>query len=271
LSTRFDFGRNWRAFLETPVHARTGIAEDFLKEMLDRKDLKGLSFLDIGSGSGLHSLAARALGAKVRSFDCDPNSVGCTAELKRRYFEEDDQWVVEQGSILDDSYISSLGKYDIVYAWGVLHHTGSMWKAIENAAHLTRNGGLIYLAIYNDQGIVSHLWRFVKILYNKLPSSLRGFILVPAFFRLWGPTFAKDLLRYRTLKTWKGYSVQRGMSPWHDVVDWVGGYPFEVAKPKEVINFMDSLGLSLKRSRTCVKGRGCNEFVFVNRMASRTT
>ncbi len=48
--------------------------------------LAGNSFLDVGSGSGLFSLAAMRLGAdRVHSFDYDPQSVGCTKELKRRF------------------------------------------------------------------------------------------------------------------------------------------------------------------------------------------
>ena len=100
--------------------------------MLEMDDLTGKTFLDIGSGSGLFSLAARRLGAKVHSFDFDSNSYGCTMELRKRYFDGDGNWKVEQGSALDRNYIESLGKFDIVYSWGVLHHTGAMWTALEN-------------------------------------------------------------------------------------------------------------------------------------------
>jgi 2-polyprenyl-6-hydroxyphenyl methylase/3-demethylubiquinone-9 3-methyltransferase len=54
----------------------------------------------------------------------------------------------------------------------------------------------------------------------------------------------------------------RGMSPWRDVVDWVGGLPFEVAKPEEIFEMFQQRGFSLDRLRTCAGGLGCNEFVF---------
>ncbi|HEX3100185.1 MAG TPA: class I SAM-dependent methyltransferase, partial [Pyrinomonadaceae bacterium] len=117
---RFEFGKNWSAFLSVLDDERIATAEASLKEMLECDTLAGKTFLDIGSGSGLFSLAARRLGAKVHSFDFDSNSYACTKELRRRYFANDDDWTVEQGSALDREYVESLGKFDIVYSWGVL-------------------------------------------------------------------------------------------------------------------------------------------------------
>src|SRR5438128_7073825 len=118
---RFEFGRNWSRFLATLADTRIADAEDSLRKMLETEDLRGKRFLDIGSGSGLFSLAARRLGARVHSFDYDPRSVACTSELKRRYFNGDDRWKVEEGSALDAVYVKSLGTFDVVYSWGVLH------------------------------------------------------------------------------------------------------------------------------------------------------
>ena len=121
---RFEFGKNWARFLAVLNEERIAEAENSLRQMLECETLQNKTFLDIGSGSGLFSLAARRLGAEVFSFDYDPNSVGCTRELRRRYFENDGQWRVEEGSALERKYLESLGKFDIVYSWGVLHHTG---------------------------------------------------------------------------------------------------------------------------------------------------
>ena len=130
---RFQFGANWTSFLETLDDERIEGAELSLKTMIGIGDLSGKQFLDIGSGSGLFSLAARSLGAKVYSIDYDPKSVECTRELKKRYFPGDDNWVIEEASVLNKQYMTSLGKFDIVYSWGVLHHTGDMQKALNNA------------------------------------------------------------------------------------------------------------------------------------------
>ena len=77
---RFEFGKNWLAFLETLDDERIRVAEESLKEMLMVKDLNGKTFIDVGNGSGLFSLAARKLGAKVFSFDYDDNSFECVKE-----------------------------------------------------------------------------------------------------------------------------------------------------------------------------------------------
>lgn len=235
-----------------------------MQEMLGIESLAGKSFLDIGCGSGLFSLAARRLGARVHSFDFDPQSVACADELQRRYAAEDDDWKIERGSVLDINYLASLGQFDIVYSWGVLHHTGQMWQAIDNAAGSVAPAGKFFIAIYNDQGRSSRNWLRVKQLYNRLPRALRWLVLYPAFIRLWGPTTLRDLLRGRPGYTWRNYAAEstRGMSAWHDVVDWVGGLPFEVATPEKIITHCEQLGFRELRHTDCGRGHGCNEFVF---------
>jgi len=260
---RFGFGANWARFLSVLNDDRIEEAKSSLKSMLNAESLEGKSFLDVGSGSGLFSLAARMLGAKVYSFDYDPQSVACTSELRRRYFPDDD-WVVESGSVLDKDYLSRLGQFDVVYSWGVLHHTGSMWEALENVAPLVKPDGQLFIAIYNDQGNASSLWLVVKKAYNKLPSWLHFLVLIPAFIRLWLPTVIRDIAVGKPFRTWRSYLKVRGMSPWRDVVDWVGGYPFEVAKPEQIFDMYKERGFRLEKLKTCAGGLGCNEFVFKN-------
>jgi 2-polyprenyl-6-hydroxyphenyl methylase/3-demethylubiquinone-9 3-methyltransferase len=262
---RFAFGENWASFLRLLTDDRIRTAERSLTDMLGRDRLDGKRFLDAGSGSGLFSLAARNLSAEVVSFDFDPQSVACTAELKRRYFPSDPKWRVEQGSVLDGDFVAALGAFDIVYSWGVLHHTGAMWDALGRVAPLVAPGGQLFLAIYNDQGRTSRLWKRVKKAYVSAPAALKWVVLLPAFGRLWGPTLLRDTLSGRPLRTWRSYNsdAMRAMDPWRNVVDWVGGYPFEVAKPEEIFEFFRDRGFDLQRLKTCAGGHGCNEFVFV--------
>jgi 2-polyprenyl-3-methyl-5-hydroxy-6-metoxy-1,4-benzoquinol methylase len=261
---RFEFGANWAQFLNVLNNERIDLAEHSLRNMLGVDSLAGKHFLDIGSGSGLFSLAARRLGASVHSFDYDPQSVACTAELKHRYFPGDPEWIVEQGSVLDQGFLQSLGQWDIVYSWGVLHHTGAMWQALENVIPLVRKDGSLFIAIYNYQRVMTPVWTWVKRAYNRLPNSLRWLVLVPALIRLWGPRTLFDLLRGKPFHTWRHYAEHsvRGMSAWRDVVDWVGGYPFEVAKPEEVFYFFRDRQFVLRNLVTCGGGLGCNQFVF---------
>ena len=261
---RFSFGSNWAKFLLRLDDARIRQAERDLQQFLDAARLDGKTFIDVGSGSGLSSLAAKRLGAQVHSFDYDLDSVACTNELRRRYGGDGSGWNVASGSVLDDAYISSLGLWDIVYSWGVLHHTGAMWKALGNAADLVKPGGTLFVAIYNDQGRLSKNWLRVKQLYCALPPSLRFLVVVPAMVRLWGPTVVRDLVRGNPLRSWNNYAGQgfRGMDPWRDAVDWIGGLPFEVATPEAIFDFYRDKGFTLQKMSTCAGGIGCNQFVF---------
>lgn len=261
---RFEFGKNWSRFLSVLNEERIQVAMDSLKEKLEVEDFTGKRFLDLGSGSGLFSLAARRLGARVHSCDFDPQSVACTRELRRRYFPEDEDWTVEEGNALDREYIESLGKFDIVYSWGVLHHTGNMWRALENARLAVAPGGKLFISIYNDQGGKSKMWKRIKKTYNELPPRLK----TPFAVAVMGPrelAFAAyqlvKLQPQRAIKAWTEYDQRRGMSRRHDLVDWVGGYPFEVAKPEEIFYFYQDRGFELKKLKTCAGGLGCNEFV----------
>jgi 2-polyprenyl-6-hydroxyphenyl methylase/3-demethylubiquinone-9 3-methyltransferase len=240
-------------------------AEHSLREMLGVQSLRGKSLVDLGSGSGLFSLAARRLGARVVSLDYDPTSVRCTAELRRRYFNEDPEWQVLQGSVLDRDLLAGLGRFDVVYSWGVLHHTGRMWEALANVVPLVAPQGQLFVAIYNDQGPTSRMWLAVKRAYNALPNPLRWLVLFPAFLRLWGPTTLRDFFALRPFSTWRNYGkgATRGMDPWRDTVDWVGGLPFEVARPEQIFEFYLSHGFILTKLRTCAGGIGCNEYVFI--------
>lgn len=253
-SQRFDFGRNWANFLREFDESRLDEAKLSIKAMFRVENFHGKTFLDVGSGSGLFSLAAKSLGAKVTSFDYDPNSVLCTNTLKANFFPEDEGWKVYEGSILDENFINSLGEFDYVYSWGVLHHTGNMRKAFSNAINLLKNSGSICIAIYNKQRFASTYWLHIKKLYLKYK------FLRPVFFIIHGlyPVLPSYVLRKIQSK-----SYPRGMSIWYDLIDWLGGYPFEVASPREVVDYFVKENCVLVSLTTVGGNHGCNEFTFI--------
>lgn len=250
---RFQFGENWERFLSLLDDERILEAEASLKAMLGVETLEGKTFLDIGSGSGLFSLAARRLGATVTSFDYDTQSVGCTQELKARYFADDSGWNILQGSVLDETFVGSLGQFDVVYSWGVLHHTGQMYNALENATIPTQKGGRLFIALYNDQRFVSKYWTFVKKTYVKFKWTRPVFI---------GIHFIYPVLPSMLLKMVRSLKPPRGMSYYYDLLDWLGGYPFEVSKPEEIFDFFKERGFYMDKMVTVGGRMGCNEFVF---------
>lgn len=260
---RFEFGKNWRRFLSTITEEKIKRAEKSILEMLEVSDLKGKKFLDLGSGSGLFSLAARKSGAKVHSFDFDPVSVACTQELRSRYFPDDSNWIIEKGSVLDDDFLKTLGKFDMVYSWGVLHHTGNMWEALENATSLVKLNGILFIAIYNDQGRKSRYWWKVKKYYC---SGFIGKVIISSFFIPY--LFFRALVRSFLSRenVFSRYKKNRGMSITHDWFDWLGGFPFEVAKVEEILHFCKDRGFALKNIKT-TNGLGTNQFIFVKESA----
>lgn len=267
----FAFGRNWARFTRFHLDDEVlKIAERSLVEFLDAPDLAGRSFLDVGCGSGLFSLAALRLRAShIVSFDVDPDSVSCCRELRRRAGDPP-HWQVLEGSILDVPFVRALAPADIVYSWGVLHHTGRMWDAVAAAASRIAPGGVFYLALYNraegwrfhDDGSFgpSTFWTWEKRLYNALPAPLqRG--VEGVFAAIWGGlTVLRAKNPYREIREHRLRT--RGMSWIVDLRDWLGGYPYEFASADEVQAFCEGrLGLRLER---VVRRSGTrnNEFLF---------
>lgn len=261
---RFRFGRNWARFLKRLNQARIAESEKNLMEFLGKEALEGKAFLDVGSGSGLSSLAARRLGAAVTSFDYDGQSVACTEELRRRYLPDDPSWTIEHGSVLDMQYLAGLGQFDIVYSWGVLHHTGAMWQAMENVKPLVKIGGLLFIAIYNDCGEVSRWWLERKRRYNALSRALRPLYAI----YVWMPQELRSLvgsMRAGELRTYvrelTSATSGRGMSWLHDVIDWIGGYPYEYASVKDIVEFYRRDGFEPVKIREN-RSYGCHQLVF---------
>lgn len=266
--TVLPFGANWARFLAVVDEARIAEAEQSLRTMLRIESLAGRRFLDGGSGSGLFSLVARRLGAIVTSFDYDPQSVACANALRRRHFPDDPDWMILHGPALDGDFLARCGEFGVVYSWGVLHHTGAMWDAIKRLEACVVADGLLFVANYNDQGWKSDAWTRLKRWYNHHPW-LRPVLVAGAFAALWGPRCLIDLCMGRPFGTWRAYARERGMHRWHDLMDWVGGHPFEVARPEQLFDFFRARSYELVSLKTARGGLGCNELVFRRRQGGQ--
>jgi 2-polyprenyl-6-hydroxyphenyl methylase/3-demethylubiquinone-9 3-methyltransferase len=270
MTYHFNFGANWRTFLDGLDEGRLQIAIDSLLEFLESRDLKGRTFVDVGCGSGLFSYAAFHAGAeRIVSFDLDPECVRCCEELRRRAGLPD-HWTVMKGSALDREFLSGLGKFDVVYSWGVLHHTGRMWEAIENCADLAAPRGVYYLALYNKiltrTGTVSPIhkfWTRAKLFYNAHPW-IAAVIIEPAAMTAYLAMVAARL--ENPLRHVREYRSHRGMSWFTDARDWLGGYPYEYATVEEVFKFMRRTRSNFVLTNLKVtSGRGLNWYLFENR------
>jgi len=258
----FTFGKNWRRFLKSYTPERQQIAKDALMGFLKMKDLKDKTFLDIGSGSGIHSAAAFLAGAKrIHSFDYDPDSVAATRHLHEK-FGSPAHWVVEQASVLDDAYMKQLGSFDIVYSWGVLHHTGDQWHAINNVMKLVGPRSRLFIALYAKEAFPDWLyWLDIKRRYNEVGSLGK---LVMELHYVWKHAMGRKIANGAALlKRMWDYRQSRGMAYWSDVRDWLGGWPTEFSSVKEVNDLArNAYGLSLVNLGF---GEANSEFLFMQK------
>ena len=250
----FDFGSNWAEFSKRRVdRERLKIACDSLQSLMEKESLAGKSFLDVGCGSGLFSIAAHRLGAaNVLGIDVNPRCIEIS-EANRDLLAPDSRIEFHIASALEPEQLQRFGRFDLVYAWGSLHHTGSMWDAIGNVSRSVGPDGILILAIYNKH-ITSPVWKAIKWIYNEVPLLAQRFMIL--IFA--GVIYIAKLLVTRTNPLKK----DRGMDFWFDVIDWIGGYPYEYATTSEVETFMTRSGFQLWRFVPASVPTGCNEFVF---------
>lgn len=261
---KFEFGKNWQSFLDNYFSRESVEASKIgLAEFLAPTTLVGKTFVDFGSGSGLHSLSALELGASnVTSIDADQEAVKCAESLKENSPYKE-RWKISKGSLLDGDFLKSLGLFDVVYCWGVAHHTGNMWEALDSISKNVKDNGLLYVAIYNNvEGrLGSKMWYQVKKFYNQAPSVIKNMME-------WTYISYNFLFLILHLKNpfvvIKNYKIKRGMAWTTDLVDWLGGYPYEYASVKEIFDFYTKRGFELKNIKT-TNYIGCNQFLFLKK------
>lgn len=256
--TRFAFGKNWQSFVSTVDDSKIAQAKTAMLRLIREEDLRGRSFIDIGCGSGLHSLVAAQLGADVTATDIDLDCIAATKTLLER---EGCTCAVRQADVFELT-----GSFDIAYSWGVLHHTGDMWAAIGKAASLVKPGGRFVFSLYQATQFDA-LWKFEKRTYIAAPAPVQA--IARAAYRLAFRAACQRLADCSYREFVRDYYKGRGMDHAHDVHDWLGGYPYETASPAEVERKLAALGFAQEKAFIFplrlrgLFGSACDEYVYV--------
>ena len=258
----FDFGENWSNYLHDVDDDRVSLAMKNINDALGDNFIRDKSFLDIGCGSGIHSLAALKLNAKyVKSFDINKKNIINTKKIISKFWEKNN-YDVEVMNILEANDYSI--KYDIVYSWGVLHHTGEMNIAIKNSINYCKKNSILFIALY-EKTIYCKMWRMIKKFYNNT-NRINQFLLLNFYNIL--KIFGLLITLKNPYLYVKNYRSNRGMSFIYDQIDWIGGYPYESINKTELLKIIgsDFKLLQYKRAKTglfrSILGTGCSEYVF---------
>lgn len=251
----FSFGENWKDYLTTVGQESIQRAMHDIVDWLGSDGFHERTVLDIGCGSGIHSFCFYQGGARqLVSFDVDPASVEATSSFWQRAGRPE-HWTVMRGSILDESFARNLGRFDIVYSWGVLHHTGAMWSAIDKACGLVSPAGQLWISLYTKgPAYPTHLT--LKQRYNRASALGKTLLAWREIVKLMGAR----LRRLQNPLAWN-QRRDRGMNVYHDLIDWLGGLPYEVASPEEVIDFCRPRGFALARVLRRPEG-DCSTYLF---------
>lgn len=255
---RFQFGRNWASYSRLIGEPEIEEAVAGLARLIPASDLAGKTFLDIGSGSGLHAVAAARMGVtRILAIDLDANSTQTTRDTLGR-FGKAVPWSAEVRSVLDMTPGAD-GTFDVVYSWGVLHHTGAMIAAIERAAALVAPSGVFAFALYRRTRLDGFWVREKRWYINASPTAQQ---LARGLYT--GGYWIASALTGRKSR------MGRGMEYWHDLHDWMGGYPYESILADEVEALMQGLGFVRERvfarpRELGLFGSGCDEYVYRRR------
>lgn len=262
---KFSFWKNWARFLERLNEKKINQAKDYLENFIWGKEkIEGKTVIDFWCWSGLMSLCFYLLWAKkIVSIDIDDNSINCTKYLKEKYCKQTNKWDILKGSILNENFIKSLWKYDIVYSWGVIHHTWNMWKWLDLIWKLVNNNWLLYIAIYNkyEKFPSSKLWLKIKKIYANSNFLIRKIMYYLLIMEIIFMRIIKWQNPYKYIKDYYKNS-NRWMDFFRDVEDWVGWYPYEYASIEEIKDFYEKKWYKLINLYDSSAWWWCNEFLF---------
>lgn len=226
----FSFGFNWLDYVKTRLNEeiiQTHVND--LQAIYNQAEisLSGKSVFDIGCGSGLSSLSFARLGcSKIVGIDVDPYSVEASNYTKVNFLKDSIDWNVHHHSILSEPIVVD-ESFDIVYSWGVLHHTGNMWDAIRNAARAVKKGGYFHVALYRSGPTYNqHLTDKFKFTLSSIEDKML------------------TLYNYKHLKKNPWAINHRGMNKFHDALDWLGGLPYEVCDPEVLRIWLTEYGFN---------------------------
>jgi SAM-dependent methyltransferase len=260
---KFDFGSNWNSFFKKVNEQNIQKSIDSILELCPKEIVAGKSVIDIGCGSGINSIAFERIGARtVSAVDVDKGCLDTTNEMILR-FTNAQKFQVFHCDILETEKLPN-SKFDLVYSWGVLHHTGNMNLAIMNSIKLVNQSGYLFIALYRKTAFCDY-WRFAKRTYVKSP-----IVLQKLYFLLAVMSFIPyDCIRGKVMPSTliKSYSSSRGMNYFTDIRDWLGGYPYESIKSHDLETLIESQGFKLIKSNAKpyhfgLRGSGCDEFLF---------
>jgi SAM-dependent methyltransferase len=153
--------RNWRENVDKFI----------LDELqMTREQIRGKRVLDAGCGQGRWSYGFIKLGATVRGIDTSVSAIKYANEHLKRTTPPARFCVL---NVLDERQLSKVfnnAEFDIIWCWGVLHHTGDPEKGFDNLVKLLKPGGTIHLYLYGKKSFVNKFWRRV---FNVMPLDKR--------------------------------------------------------------------------------------------------
>jgi SAM-dependent methyltransferase len=255
----FNFGSNWKNYSKYALSGKKiETAKLHFDKLFENIDLNEKSFLDIGFGQGLSLLIATEKNANTVGCDINPLCSEVLLFNMKMFNNNLNEIPVVIGSINDETTVENILKlndgnlFDIVHSWGVLHHTGNMWKAIEKSKNLVTKNGIFVIAIYNKH-FTAKFWHLIKKVYNSSGWFIKNLMLA-GYLPL---IFIRYLLYFQN-----PMKLPRGMNIYYDAIDWLGGYPYQYASIDEILDYMNQNGFTQVRIVKTSGFTGCNEFVF---------